>query len=200
MFSKGSCPSDPQGWKWPVILIDILLKLYLQQSSSLWADPLASLSFRSVLLTDTAPLAVSGTRGSASLIPSRPPAHRGHSALPPQPSYSQLAASPPRTHPLSLPTPIPTPQFKDQPKTQHVGPGVYRTGNVSMELKTLKKEELSKVPTLRMKELSKVNTSENSQVSKLSVCSTRGPGSGSAKSPPEPLQNKCAMFHLTQDI
>ncbi|MXQ89110.1 hypothetical protein E5288_WYG007873 [Bos mutus] len=36
-----------------------------------------------------------------------------------------------------------------------VGPGVYRTGNVCMELKTLKKDELSKVSTLRMKELSK---------------------------------------------
>lgn len=53
-----------------------------------------------------------------------------------------------------------------------VGPGVYRTGNVCMELKTLKKDELSKVSTLRMKELSKVNKSENSQVFMLSVYST----------------------------
>ena len=53
-----------------------------------------------------------------------------------------------------------------------VGPEVYRTGNICMELKTLKKGELSKVSTLRMKELSKVNKSENSQVFMLSVYST----------------------------
>lgn len=53
-----------------------------------------------------------------------------------------------------------------------MGPGVYRTGNICMELKTLKKGELSKVSTLRMKELSKVNKSENSQVFMLSVYST----------------------------
>ena len=83
-----------------------------------------------------------------------------------------------------------------------MGPGVYRTGNVSMELETLKKEELSKVSTLRVKELSKVNTSENIQVFKLSVCSTQGPGLGSAcRAHLNPYRTnvQCYIWHKTSD-
>ena len=53
-----------------------------------------------------------------------------------------------------------------------VGLEVYRAGKVGMELKILKKDELSKVSTLTMKEVSKVTKSKNSQVFILNFYST----------------------------
>lgn len=56
--------------------------------------------------------------------------------------------------------------------SRDVGLEVYRPRKVCMELKILKRDELSKVSILRMKELSKVNKSKNSQGFILNFYST----------------------------
>lgn len=71
-----------------------------------------------------------------------------------------------------------------------------------MELKTLKKEELSKVSTLRVKELSKVNTSENSQVFKPSVSAAlRGRARALQRAHLNPYRKnvQCYIWHKTSD-